>query len=365
MTPQLTGVRQRADELVGERGVVTGPLKGYHHETYVLTMPGETRIVKLREPRERILWFDRRCFRSEEALLRELHGRISRIPVIHDVEGMALQVFIEGRTLKSRPWGDRRIPEGVHGQIVDLFGELAQVTPNTLEVDRSCDAKDRADDGDCDGFLERLIVFVEEQVYAKNSPDFGRLFTELGLHPDAFVQLRKNVSGLTRRDFCLLHADLHRENFVLDPLNQLWSIDWELAMLGDPLYDLATHLYLMSYPEDQERRMSEDWARAVRGVRPSSARGWAEDLDRILAFKRAQSVFTDVIRLSLSLRDGSTVKWARFPSAVRKLQAIMTAAAGPLGLAEVPSRPRIAAALARWVNTADPAVMDGAVASGA
>ena len=327
--------------------MISGPLKGYHHETYVLTMPGETRIVKLHEPRERILWFDRRCFRSEEALLRELHGRISRIPVIHDVEGMALQVFIEGHTLKSGRWGDRRIPEEVHGQIVDLFRELAHVTPNTLEVEHSCEAKDRADDGDCDGFLERLVVFVEDQVYEKNSPDFGRLFTDLGLHPDAFAQLRKNVSGLTRRDFCLLHADLHRETFILDPLNQLWSIDWELAMLGDPLYDLATHLYLMSYPADQERRMAEDWARAVRGVRPSSARGWAEDLDRILAFKRAQCVFTDVIRLSLSLRDGPNVNWVRLPSAVRKLQAIMTAAAAPLGLAEIPSRSRIAAALVR------------------
>ncbi|WP_262061457.1 aminoglycoside phosphotransferase family protein [Streptomyces sp. STR69] len=365
MTPQLTGVRRRAAELVGESGVVDGPLEGYHHETYVLTMPGKTRIVKLREPRERILWFDRRCFRSEEALLRALDGRISRIPVIHEVEGMALQVFIEGRTLKSRTWDDRWVPDAVHGQIVDLFRELAQVTPNTLKVERSCEVEDRAEDGDCDDFLDRLIVFVEKQVYEKNSPDFGRLFTDLGLHPDAFVQLRKNVSGLTRRDFSLLHADLHRENFVLDPLNQLWSIDWELAMLGDPLYDLATHLYLMSYPADQERRMAEDWARAVRGVRPRSARGWADDLDRILAFKRAQSVFTDVIRLSLSLRDGSNIHEARLPAAVRKLQTIMTAAAEPLGLAEIPSGYRIAEALVRWVNTAAPAVHEGAVASGA
>jgi hypothetical protein len=350
MTSQLTGVRQRADELVGENGVVTGPLKGYHHETYVLAMPGETLIVKLREPRERILWFDRRCFRSEEALLRALHGRISRIPIIHDVEGMALQGFIAGRTLTSRAWGDRRIPAAVHGQVVALFRELAHVTPDTLEVERSCEAKDRPDDGDCDGFLERLIVFVEEQVYEKNSPDYGRLFTELGLHPDAFGHLRKNVSGLTRRDFSLLHADLHRENFVLDPVNQLWSIDWELAMLGDPLYDLATHLYLMSYPADQERRMAEDWARVVGGVRPRSVRGWADDLERILAFKRAQSVFTDVIRLSLSLRDGSNINWVRLPAAVRKLQAIMTAAAAPLGLAEIPSRSRIAAALLRQLH---------------
>ncbi|MFJ9634099.1 phosphotransferase [Streptomyces sp. NPDC101175] len=350
MTSQLTGVRQRADELVGESGVVTGPLKGYHHETYVLTMPGETRIVKLREPRERILWFDRRCFRSEEALLRALNGRISRIPVIHDVEGMALQVFIEGRTLKSRPWGDRRIPQPIHGQIVDLFRELARVTPDTLEVERSCEAQDRAEDGDCDDFLDRLIVFVEQQVYEKNFPAFGRLFTELGLHPEAFVHLRKNVSGLVRRDFCLLHADLHRENFVLDPHNRLWSIDWELAMLGDPLYDLATHLYLMSYPAEQAQRMAGDWAEAVGGVRPDSVRGWADDLGRILDFKRAQSVFTDVIRLSLSLRDGSNINWVRLPSAVRKLQTIMTAAAVPLGLAEIPSRSRIAGALVRYAG---------------
>ncbi|MEV0911667.1 hypothetical protein [Streptomyces hokutonensis] len=82
-------------------------------------------------------------------------------------------------------------------------------------------------------------------------------------------------------------------------------------------------------------------------------------LDRILAFKRAQSVFTDVIRLSVSLRGESKVKWARLPSAVRKPKAIMTAAVGPLSLAEIPSGPRIAAALVRRVDEADQAVMDG------
>jgi len=365
MTSQLTGVRRRAAELVGESGMVVGPLEGYHHETYVLTMPGETRTVKLREPRERILWFDRRCFRSEEALLRALDGRITRIPVIHEVEGIALQVFIEGRTLKPRAWDDRRVPDAVHSQIVGLFRELAQVTPDTLEVERSCEVQDRAEDGDCDGFLERLIVFVEKQVYEKNFPHFGQLYTDLGLQPDAFVQLRKNVSGLTRREFSLLHADLHRENFVLDPRNQLWSIDWELAMLGDPLYDLATHLYLMSYPAEQKHRMAEDWARAVGEVRPGSVQGWRDDLERILAFKRAQSVFTDVIRLSLSLRDGSHLDEARLPSAVRKLRTIMRAAAKPLGLAEVPSGTRIAEALVRWGDTPAPSAVAGAVASGA
>lgn len=347
MTTQLPGTRQRADELSGEDGLVRGPLKGYHHETYVLTLPGETRIVKVREPREQILWFDRRCFHSEEDLLRALQGKVSRIPAIHHVAGMALQGFIEGRTLKARPWGDGRIPEAVLDQLVDLFQEMARITPGMLDVERRCEPEDRAEDGDCDGFLERLIVFVEDQVYKKNYADFGRLFEDLGIGAEVFVQLRKNVSGLRERDFCLLHADLHRENLVLDPLSQLWAIDWELAMLGDPLYDLATNLYLMSYPADQRDRMIAEWFRVVHRVRPRSAQGWERDLDRLIGFKKAQSVFTDVIRLSLSLRDGSGINWVKLPSVVRKLQAIIAAAAVPLGLTEVPSRSRIATALVR------------------
>jgi hypothetical protein len=51
--------------------------------------------------------------------------------------------------------------------------------------------------------------------------------------------------------------------------------------------------------------------------------------------------------VSLSLRDGTGFNSVRLPSAVRKLQAVITAAAGPLGLAEIPSRSRIAAALVR------------------
>ncbi|MBK3580614.1 phosphotransferase [Streptomyces sp. MBT65] len=347
MTSPLSDVRLRADELGGVNGVVRGPLKGYHHETYVLTMPGETRMVKFREPREEILWFDRRCFRSEEDLLRALQGKVSRIPPIHDVAGMALQGFIAGRTLKARPWGDRRVSEAVLVQIVDLFREMARITPDMLDVQRRCEPEDRPENGDCDGFLERLIVFVEDQVYKKNYPVFGRLFEDLGIGDEVFVNLRKNVSGLKERDFCLLHADLHRENLVLDPLGQLWAIDWELAMFGDPLYDLATNLYLMSYPESQESRVRAGWLRVVDRVRPGSTQDWEEDLDRLLAFKKAQSVFTDVIRLSLFLRDGPRINWVRLPSVVGKLQAILAAAERPLGLSEVPSRSRIAAALVR------------------
>ncbi|WP_405871509.1 phosphotransferase [Streptomyces sp. NBC_00005] len=331
----------------GGDGAIKGPLKGYHHETYVLPLPGGTQIVKVREPRAEILWFDRRCFRSEEKLLRTLKGEITRIPEVLDVAGMGFQGFIEGRTLPLRQWAGRYVPDAAFDQIVGFFREMARIEPAMVEsVPRRCQLQDRAADGDTDGFLERLIVFIEDQVYKRNLEAFGDLFGELGVTSESFTRLRKRVSGLRRRPFRLLHADLHRNNFVVDSRGQLWTIDWELAMVGDPLYDLATHLYLMRYPADQQRRMAGEWRRVVEVANPGGSYGMEEDLDLLLDFKRAQSVFTDVIRVSMSLSEGEGA-WTTLPWAAWKLQRVLETAAGPLDLAGVPSHREIMAALLR------------------
>lgn len=351
MTPPLVSEARRiAAELGGDSGVVQGPLQGYHHETYVLRLPGDSRVVKVREPRAEILWFDRRCFLSEEQLLRALRGRISRIPDIVDVEGMGFQSFIEGRTVGRHLWRGGRVPDAVFDQILELFRELTMVTPDVLLVERRCGAEDRAEDGDCDGFLDRLIAFCEEQVFERNHGRFGSLFGELGLDAESFTRLRKNVSGLRERAFCLLHGDIHRNNLIVDPVGRVWAIDWELAMFGDPLYDLATHLHLMRYPADQGRRMARSWCEVVERTWSGGSRGWEEDLHKILEFKKAQSVFTDVVRVSesLSVREGSAFDWVSLPWAARKLQKVLVDGAGALVLDRVPSRPQIMGALARW-----------------
>ncbi|GHD96665.1 aminoglycoside phosphotransferase family protein [Streptomyces naganishii] len=332
----------------GDASVVKGPLAGgYHHETYVFPLPDGSREVKCREPREEILWFDRRCFLSEEELIRALRGRVSRVPEIVDVAGIGLQTFIEGWTLNAYSPSGVRVPEPLFGQIADLFPELMRITPDQLGVERRCADRDRPDNGDSDGFLERLIAFMEIQVYERNREDFEALFHELGVGADAFNRLRKCVLGLKERPFCLLHADLHRENFIVDPHGQLWTIDWELAMFGDPLYDLATHLYLMRYPRDQRKAMVAEWCAAAGESRRNLSYGWADDLPRILDFKRAQSVFTDVIRVSLSLRQDGVFGWQALPAAAVKIEKVLTAAAEPLGIEEVPGRQDIMTALAR------------------
>lgn len=359
MSPEAASLtRQRAVEMSGDESVVVGPLLGYHHETYVFPLPGTAGGAqpvrwKCREPRGGLLWFDRRCFVSEEQLLVSLGGRISGIPEIIEAGGVRLQRFVEGRTLGALCPSGLPVPDAVCRQIVRLFSELAEVTPETLPVERRCRAADRPENGDTDGFLERLVAFTEERVFWGNQQRFGTLFAELGLSGDCFKQLRKHVAGLSERPFCLLHADLHRENFIVDPDGRLWTIDWELALFGDPLYDLATHLYLMRYPARQAQHMARRWAAAVEGVRAGSAHGWQRDLHRLIGYKRAQSVFTDVIRVALSLDPGPDTLGRQLAEARRKLHRILAAAAGPLGLDSVPGHRQIEAALRGWVGDQD------------
>ncbi|MEY2245059.1 phosphotransferase [Streptomyces sp. BF23-18] len=333
----------------GDAGVVEGPLQGYHHETYVVPLPGWTGEAepvrwKCREPRPGLLWFDRRCFASEEELLRALQGRIEGIPDLIQAGSAGLQRFIEGETLGALFGSGGEIPSSLLGQIVSLFGQLARVKPDSLTAERTCTSVYRAAEGDTDGFLERLILFTEEEVYQRNMPDFKGLFYDLGLESASFGKLREQVSGLTSRPFHLLHADLHRENFVVDGAGRLWTIDWELAMFGDPLYDLATHLYLMRYPRDQERRMIERWREVVA---PGGSDGWEKDLPKLLAFKRAQSVFTDVIRTALSLEGERTADAGVLARAGDRIRQVLSAATVPLGIG-VPAPESVTAALGRW-----------------
>ncbi|MEW2134768.1 phosphotransferase [Streptomyces sp. NPDC005435] len=347
MTDGMPTARLGAFAVSRERAAVEGPLAGYHHETYVLPLPSRDRSSaerwKAREPRAGIKWFDRGCLHSEEPLLRVLAGRVTGLPGLLETNGVASRQFIEGSTLGRVAPAPAPVPEALFRQLVGFFGQLARIDPAALAVARRCVPADRPADGDGDGFLGQLIDFVEQHVYRTASDEFEQLFHSLGIGPGVFRSLRAHVSGLRGRPFRLLHGDLHRENLIVDADGRLWVIDWELAMVGDPLYDLATHLHLMRYPAWQAGRMAREWSRAVG---PVSSDGWQEDLVRIMHFKRAQSVFTDVIRAARDL--GTAPDTARVTGAASRLHRVLTAAAEPLGLAAVPAPRDMAEALDHW-----------------
>lgn len=359
----MSEVRRAAAQCAGldyDGGVIEGPLLGYHHETYVIPLPPgggqgvRPRRGKVREPRPGLFWYDRRCFPSEELLLRALQGRVQRIPrIIEAGPDIRLQEFIEGRTLGERLLPSAPLSVRHSSQLGQLFGELAAIKANDLDIVRICQPEERPYDGDCAGFLvASLIPFTEERVYRGHGAPYHGLFEQLGVGDAALEGLKRRAQRLRSRPFVLIHGDLHRKNFIVDLRGDLWTIDWELAMIGDPLYDLATHLHLMHYRDRERERICGIWEAAVAAARPEATAGWRQDLPVLLAYKRAQSVYTDVIRGALALKhpEGGLNR-CMLPGVARQVQQALAAARPVLGTPSAPTLRQVMGAYRQWFRT--------------
>lgn len=367
-------------------GRVEGPLKGHHHQTYAVPvdpaspLAGEFRWLKLREPRE-VRWYDMRLFTSEELVIEELYGRLPHIPRVvrmsadpdagpdadpnagpdvhtgADAGIVTLSEFIEGTTLDRLPAAARHLPERFLAQLAELFAALAAVDVGPLLAralpECGC-AEGEPGERDSRGFLRQLAHFTVAHIYRGESglPDTARLFHDLGVRDEILAGLAHRVPELTPRPPRLLHADLHRKNLVVDRRGALWPIDWDLALVGDPLYELATHLHLMGYRPDQEREVVRRWRAAVG---PAAARGAAADLGHYRDFKRLQSVCTDVIRGAARVAEsavrvgpGDALPAGAVRRAAAGARAALAGARGLLGLEKVPPLVAVEAAYEAW-----------------
>lgn len=353
--------------------LVEGPLKGYHHQTYAVRLdPGSPLAkdftwLKLREPREGVFWYDMRWFPSEEALLpllREHHGRslphIPRVGVQQGPDGqpMSFLGFIEGVTLDRAPGGRGAVHERFLRQIEQLFRSLADADADALVGHGSpqvpgcadCDLAAWPEQGGCTDFLRRLTHFTLTHVCGQAPPDLVGILTALDVPPDLLAEFGARRPELTDRPRTLLHGDLHRKNFVVDRAGVLWTIDWELALVGDPLYDLATHLHLMDYPREQEPDVLRRWERAV-GT--DAAAGCRDDLPHYRAYKRVQSLCTDVFRAAVRLKEsaegpGTPLGRARLRTAATLMAQALEAAGPDLGQEKTMPRPAVELVLQGW-----------------
>ncbi|MGW3120633.1 aminoglycoside phosphotransferase family protein [Streptomyces sp. NPDC001107] len=208
-------------------------------------------------------------------------------------------------------------------------------------------------DGESDKFLHWLVDFTEYRVHLPNRDRFGDLFDAVGIPLGAMTAFKRNHCGLASRPFVLLHTDVHRANIILHGFNVLLRpkgisvIDWELAMYGDPLHDLATHIVRMGYGEEEKQRMITLWAKAMEEAGLGSlTAGLDEDLGTYLDFEYAQSVFPDVMRAALALPADAGEQ--HFRAAGERVSRAMHRAREPLHLYHVPDSEQIVEALRKW-----------------
>ncbi|MET7572686.1 aminoglycoside phosphotransferase family protein [Streptomyces sp. NPDC005492] len=294
-------------------------------------------LVKFRTPVDAIEVVPR-IWRGKPEVLTAAALTVRDVPcrLLH-FDNLTVDAYVRGRVLSkvvgadgpNRTYGSDRLD-----QMAGFFASLADVPRDALPELPA----DWAEDRDTWGFLEWQARFTDREVYRPNVPRFGSLFDEVGIPEDAMERFMDTVSGLARRPFSLLHTDVHPGNIVVSPRksgDRLVVIDWESAMYGDPLHDLATHVVRMGYGVTERRSMIETWARTMSGTgHPEAIEGMEKDLPVYLAFEQAQSVFADVMRAALALPDEAVEE--DFATAVNKVRCAVRRARKALRLAGPP-----------------------------
>lgn len=331
-------------------------MTGFHNENYVIDLSAHAATllgldpgtpVKVRVPLDPTLKVVERAWADEGVLLDALHRtpQVSGTPRCHaGLEGFSVQEYIPGLALSELCASGKPVDPLVVDAIVDQLARFTEV----VAADLPLLPPDWCADGDSLGFLRARVDFVERKVRAANWAEYGGLFASLEVPANALRWFRDRIPPLRPRPFGLLHADLHRHNVIVRDDGGITLVDWELAMWGDPLHDLAIHVVRMRYPAHQQPEVIHRWQQAVGRVRPEAAAGLERDLPVYVAYERAQSLFADTLRVAHSL--GAHPEPGLVGEGVSRVRAALHVAAGPLRLRRVPARAEVERALVGWVR---------------
>jgi aminoglycoside phosphotransferase (APT) family kinase protein len=127
---------------------------------------------------------------------------------------------------------------------------------------------------------------------------------------------------------------------------ETYFLDWELALYGDPVYDLAVHLHKMAYQPSETERLLAGWPDVVTG--PAAAH-WRPDLAVYLAHERVKSAIVDTVRYT-KLLTGGNLDDQRHGELVRKLVDKLNAAYGVWNINQVAEPSGVSAAIHRWAG---------------
>ena len=121
------------------------------------------------------------------------------------------------------------------------------------------------------------------------------LARELGLpvNADRLGQILDRHLPTPRRSV-LLHGDLNPWNLIRREDGTLTLIDWEMAIVGDPLYDLVRHLHLTPTRPEIRDRMFKRWSQRLP---EDCTKGWHDDWQVYRWVEIVRSAYVDLDRL--------------------------------------------------------------------
>jgi aminoglycoside phosphotransferase (APT) family kinase protein len=283
------------DDLYRQAAVQAGPASGYYnHNIKVATATGPV-LVRIPIPGADVMdlaiWPEASVMRA----IRDLVTHAPRLLYASDNPPFQLLEYIDGDLLdKIAPRGVP-VPAHVISDVGQAFSQLCAIPPETIPPRPA----DWPADGNTADFARRLSA-VTEEVCERFLPEFSSLFTALGIPSGPLAHILAQWTTLHPRPFQLVHSDLHRKNMILSR-GRTYFLDWELALWGDPVYDLAVHLHKMGYTPREYHTAVATW---LAFVPPHASQNWEPDLDAYLAHERVKSAVVDAVRYAKIITSG-------------------------------------------------------------
>ncbi|WP_031001490.1 phosphotransferase family protein [Streptomyces sp. NRRL F-5630] len=277
-------------------------LSGTAHRNAVVWLPAWQRAVVVRRFAPAVAVRRERGFYSEHSVLEAIHAayedgapgapRVPRVLALgRDADGsFSLHTYEGPLPAPSRVTPDRLTPRHpVNGlrvreadALVDQLAALTRVDCADLEP-----AAGRPE------FFAWLRAELVRLVASLPAPVLARANAS-GLPGPAALEALLAPLTVTPRTPGLLHGDLNPWNLVRLPGDDLALIDWELALAGDPLYELVRHLHLAPARPSLRARMLGRWSRALP---PDRTAGWERDAPVYAHLERLRSAYLDLDRI--------------------------------------------------------------------
>ncbi len=265
---------------------------GYYNRNVGLPTPDGKVNVRIPLPAADVM--DVRIWPEEEVLSR-IPPYVDRAPELRHVSAdprFQVHHFIEGRVLDGFSPRGSSVPAHVPADVVTLLAQLTRIPQEKAPpLPRPWPVS-----GDSPGF-GRLLADLTRRIHAQYAAEYRDVFAAFGIPAQPLAVVDPLWDGLTSRPFAVLHADLHRKNMIVHE-GATWFLDWELALWGDPAYEIAIHFHKMDYPDDQRAEVLRLW----RARLPAAATaGPDSDLGLYLTHERIKSAIVDTVRYSKQL----------------------------------------------------------------
>ncbi|MFI9604240.1 phosphotransferase family protein [Streptomyces sp. NPDC052043] len=311
--------------------------KGTAHLNSVVRVPGFDSPVVVRRKLANVCRREPR-FLSEHAVLRaiEQSGVAVEAPKVlalgrsHQGEQYAIHTYV-GPEDTDRPPSHPELGLRPHeaDALVDQLCALTRVGYGELDP--------VAGEGTFFNWLcDQLVLMVGK--LPKESRQLARF---LGLPDAPRLQQILTRYWISPRRPALLHGDLNPWNLVRrDDARALTIIDWEMALIGDPLYDLVRHMHLTPTRPEIRERMFNRWERRLPAEYTT---GWQQDWRVYHRLETVRSAYVDLDRLVT----GASLDAPNVRRAVESYAMTLAAAIGSLGLTvRAAANPYLARALA-------------------